>query len=304
MFNKSKLFTVSIVTMAVLIGLSSFAFAAKYEERDEITFGIVPWSESLAIGSLLEYILETDLGMKVNSFNPQVGAAYAAVKQGDMDLWVEQWLPTAHEAYYDETAPHMCDFGPMYEDAVLCWAVPGYVYEAGIHSVEDLGKPGVKEKMNGEIIGIEPGSGIMQHSEVMLQEYPELEGWELKDASDYAMMAELKRRMQRKEWTVVLLWRPHYAMARFDIECLEEPRMILGGEERVHIVGREHFMDYYPNKVTMFLSRFYLPIDKVNEIADMHDRNGDIAGKMFAEKYPELVDYWLNGVEVLLDKDK
>ncbi|MBS3812729.1 glycine betaine ABC transporter substrate-binding protein [Candidatus Bipolaricaulota bacterium] len=299
MFKKNKLFVVSVMVMALVIGLSSFSIVASAEKKNSITFGIVPWSESLAIGSLIEHILEVDLGVNVNSMNPDIGAAYTAIKQGDMDLFVESWLPLTHEAYWGESAADLTDFGPIYEDALLCWAVPNYVPEDVVSSVEDLGKEEVKEKMDGEVVGIDPGAGLMQHSEVMMEEYPELEDWELKDSSDYAMVAELKRRMQRDNWTVVTLWKPHFAFARFDIRCIDEPENILGAEERVHMVGRKDFMSVYPNEVSEFLSRFYLPIDKVNELTDMHDENGDAAGGMFANKYPELVDYWLHGMDAL-----
>jgi len=298
-FNKSKLFTVSVIALALIIGLSSFSLVATAEKKNSLTFGIVPWSESLAIGSLVNHVLTVELGMNVDTMNPNIGAAYTAIKQGDMDQFVESWLLLTHEAYWEKSAADLCDFGPIYEDALLCWAVPNYVPEDVVSSVEDLGKPEVKEKMGGEIVGIDPGAGLMQHSEVMMEEYPVLEGWELKDSSDYAMVAELKRRMQRDEWTVVTLWKPHYAFARFDIRTIDEPKKILGAEERIHMVGRKDFMSVFPNKVSEFLSRFYLPIGKVNELTDMHDEYGDAAGGKFANKYPELVDYWINGIEAL-----
>jgi len=298
-FKKNKLFIVSVMAIALIIGLSSFSIIATAEKKDTITFGIVPWSESLANGTLITYLLKEELGMNVKTMNPDIGAAYTAIGQGDMDLFIESWLPLTHEAYWEKSAADLCDFGPIYEDALLCWAVPNYVPEDVVSSVEDLGKPEVKEKMGGEIVGIDPGAGLMQHSEVMMKEYPVLEGWELKDSSDYAMVAELKRRMQRDEWTVVTLWKPHFAFARFDIRTIDEPKKILGGEERCHMVGRKDFMSVFPNKVSEFLSRFYLGMELTNELTDMYDQYGEVAGEKFAKKYPKAVDYWVNGMEAL-----
>ncbi len=299
MFKKSKLTVAIVVGLALMIGLSSLSLVASAQKKNTIEFGIVPWSESLAVGSLITHLLEVEIGVNVNTTNPGIGAAYTAIKQGDMDLFVESWLPLTHEAYWKESAASLTNFGPIYEDALLCWAVPNYVPEDVVSSVADLGKEKVKEKMGGEIIGIDPGSGLMQHSEVMMEEYDALKGWELRDSSDYAMVAELKRRMQRDEWTVVTLWKPHFAFARFDIRSIDEPKDILGSEERIHIVGSRDFMSLYPNKVSQFLSRVYLPIEKLNELTDMYEEDGEAAGAKFANKYPKLVNYWVNGMEAL-----
>ncbi|MFP3953923.1 MAG: glycine betaine ABC transporter substrate-binding protein [Candidatus Bipolaricaulota bacterium] len=299
MFNKGKVFTVSVMIIALFIGVSSFSITATAEKKDTLTFGIIPWSESLANGSLIAYLLREELGLEVKTMNPDIGAAYTAIAQGDIDLFIESWLPLTHEAYWDKSAAELTDFGPIYEDALLCWAVPDYVPEDVVSSVEDLSKEEVKEKMGGEIVGIDPGAGLMQHSEVMMDEYPALEDWELKDSSDYAMVAELKRRIQRDQWTVVTLWKPHFAFARFPVHCIDEPKGVLGEEERCHMVGRKDFMSVFPNEVSEFLSRFYLPIDKVNELTDMYEQYDDAAGEKFAEKYPNTVDYWLNGMEAL-----
>ncbi|MEA3355931.1 MAG: glycine betaine ABC transporter substrate-binding protein [Candidatus Bipolaricaulota bacterium] len=183
----------------------------------------------------------------------------------------------------------------IYEDALLCWAVPNYIPEDVVSSVTDLGKPEVKEKMGGEIIGIDPGSGLMQHSAIMMDEYPELAGWELKDSSDYAMVAELKRRMMRDEWVVVTLWQPHSAFGRFDIRMIDEPKKILGVEEEVHMVGRQDFTAKFDNDVSTFLSRFYLTIDQMSELTLLYEEDESIAAVKFVEKYPRLIHYFVTG---------
>jgi glycine betaine/proline transport system substrate-binding protein len=286
-----------IVGLGLLISILTVSLAVPVmgANSDALKFGVVPWSESLAVGSLITYILEQEIGQPVEMINPDIGVAYQAMINGDLDLFVESWLYVTHEAYWEESAAKLRDFGPIYEDALLCWAVPNYVPEDVVSSVTDLGKQEVWEKMNGEIIGIDPGSGLMQHSSVMMEDYPELANWKLIESSDAAMIAELKRRMLRNEWTVVTLWQPHSAFGRFDIRVLDEPRKILGVEEEVHMVGRQDFTAKFGNDVSTFLSRFYLTIDQMSELTLLYEEDEATAATIFMEKYPKLIHYFVTG---------
>lgn len=286
---------VALTALVIALAVTFAAPPALKAEDKPVKFGVVAWSEALAEGELIKYIFENYLDYPIEITNPDIGVAYTAVANGDLDLFIESWLPLTHEAYWDKVASKVCDFGLLYEDASLGWAVPNYVPESMVSSVTDFAKPEVKEKMKAEIIGIDPGSGLMQHSALMMKEYPELEGWKLRDSSDYSMVAELKRRMMRKEWVVVTLWKPHFAFARFDIRYIDEPKKILGGEERCHMIGRKDFMEVFPNKVSMFLSRLYFPIELVNELVDLYESNDKTAAAEFVKRHPKLVDYWVTG---------
>lgn len=287
-----------LIGMSVLLVALLFAFAATpalSAKQKTLKFGVVAWSEALAEGELIRYIFKNYLKYPIEITNPDIGVAYTAIANGDLDLFIESWLPLTHEAYWDKVASKVCDFGLLYEDASLGWAVPNYIPKSVVSSVTDLGKSEVREKCKGEIIGIDPGSGLMQHSALMMKEYPELKGWKLLDSSDYSMVAELKRRMMRKEWVVVTLWRPHFAFSRFDIRYIDEPKKILGGEERCHIIGRRDFMEMFPNKVSMFLSRIYFPIGLVDELVDLYETNDETAAAEFVKRHPKLIKYWVTG---------
>ncbi len=284
-----------VAVLAAVVTAFALASAPAMAEKKTLKFGVVAWSEALALGSLIEYLMENEIGQDVEIINPDAGVAYTALKNKELDLYIEAWLPLTHETYWEKVASSVCDFGPMYEDASLGWAVPNYIPKDVLSSVEDLDKEEVKEKCDGRIVGIDPGSGLMQHSALMMKKYPELEGWELIEGSDAAMVAELKRSIQRKNWIIVTLWRPHHAFARFDIRYIDEPRGILGEEERSHLVGREDFMSVFPNKVSRFCSRFTMPISVVDDLTNMYQENENTAAPKFVEKYPKLVNYWLNG---------
>jgi glycine betaine/proline transport system substrate-binding protein len=280
---------VAVLMAVVLVSTPAMA------EKKTLKFGVVAWSEALALGALIEYLLVNEIGQDVEIINPDAGVAYTAIQNKELDLYIEAWLPLTHETYWDKVASHVCDFGPIYEDASLGWAVPNYIPKDVLNSVTDMDKDEVKKKCKGRIVGIDPGSGLMQHSALMMKKYPELEGWKLVEGSDAAMVAELKRSMQRKEWIVVTLWRPHHAFARFDIRYIDEPKKILGYEERSHMLGRDDFMSVFPNKVSRFLTRFTMPIAAVDDLTNMYQDNEKTAAPKFIKKYPEMVHYWLTG---------
>ena len=280
----------------------TFSFMATPVQAKDNTLdiGAIAWEESLAIADLIQHVVRTELGFNVKVTNPNAGVAYTAVANGDLDLFLESWQPMTQANYLERfNVIDFADFGPMYEDAKLTWAVPAYVPEDMLSSVEDLAKPEVKKKLDGKITGIDPGAGIMNISDNMMEEYDALSGYTLLEGSGAAMQASLKSAIQDEEWIVVTLWQPHSAYGRFDLRNLEEPKKMLGEEERVHMLGRTDFVADFPDKVSQFLSRFYLPIDMVNNLSNMYSNMGEGTGAKWAEEHPAIVDYWVNGVEAL-----
>ncbi|MBS3735865.1 MAG: glycine betaine ABC transporter substrate-binding protein [Candidatus Bipolaricaulota bacterium] len=294
--KKARFALVVVFSLALTIGFLSTPARA---QDKTLNIGAVAWEEALGIADLIQYVVRTELGMNVEVTNPSIGVAYAAASDQELDLLIESWQPITHQAYTEKYGAEVIDFGPMYEDAKLTWAVPTYVPEDELASVEDLAKESVKEKLGAEITGIDPGAGIMQQSEKMLEEYDALSDYDLLEGSGAAMQAALKDATQNEEWIVVTLWEPHSAYGRFDLRNLEEPKGLLGSEERVHMIGRQDFMEVFPNKLSEFISRFYLPIGMVNELSAMYSDMGEGAGAQFAEEHPEIIDFFVNGVDAL-----
>ncbi|MFP4631293.1 MAG: glycine betaine ABC transporter substrate-binding protein [Candidatus Acetothermia bacterium] len=285
------------LTLALTFG---FVAAPVQAQDDTLDIGAIAWEESLAIADLIQYLVRTELDYDVKVTNPDAGVAYKAVADGELDLFLESWQPLTQANYLERfKVKDFTDFGPMYEDAKLTWAVPADVPEDELSSVEDLDKEEVREKLDGEITGIDPGAGIMNISDDMMDEYESLSDYELLEGSGAAMQASLKSAIQDDEWIVVTLWQPHSAYGRFDLRNLEEPKKMLGEEERVHMLGRTDFMADFPDRISQFLSRFYLPIEMVNDLTALYSDIGEGTGAKWAEEHPEIVDYWINGVDAL-----
>lgn len=296
--KNTRLALVVVFSLVLTFGfLGTPARAA--DETKTLEIGAVAWEEALALADLVEYVMEVELGVDVNITNPSIGPAYEATSNQDLDLVIESWQPITHAAYIEEVGHELTYFGPVYEDAKLTWAVPAYVPEDELSSISDLAKSEVKDKLDKEIIGIDPGAGLMQQSEKMMEEYDALSDYTLVEGSGAAMQASLKDAVLHDEWIVVTLWQPHSAYGRFDLRNLEEPKKILGAEERVYFVGRQDFNEVFPNKVSEFFSRLHLPISMVNDLTAMYGEMGEGAGAKWAEDHPEIIDYFINGVDAL-----
>src|SRR5699024_4078500 len=93
--------------------------------------------------------------------------------------------------------------------------VPEYM---DVNSIEDL-----SDEAGQEITGIEPGAGVVAASERSLDDYDNLEGWEVVTSSSGAMTTELGQAYDSEEEIVVTGWTPHWKFQTYDLKYLEDP---------------------------------------------------------------------------------
>ncbi|AOH53059.1 glycine/betaine ABC transporter substrate-binding protein [Peribacillus muralis] len=93
-------------------------------------------------------------------------------------------------------------------------------------------------KANYEIIGIEPGAGIMKQTKTAISDY-KLDDWKLVEGSSAAMVAELKKAIDKKEPIVVTGWTPHWMFSKYDLKYLEDPKEAYGGAENINSIARK-----------------------------------------------------------------
>ncbi|MDY0396020.1 glycine betaine ABC transporter substrate-binding protein [Virgibacillus halophilus] len=96
------------------------------------------------------------------------------------------------------------------------------------------------EAVDYTITGIEPGAGITVTTEKALEEYDNLQGWELEQASTAAMAAELDKAMKKKSPIIITGWNPHWTFAKYpDMKYLDDPKGVYGGEEKIKTLARK-----------------------------------------------------------------
>ena len=77
---------------------------------------------------------------------------WESVAKGEVDGMVAAWLPSTHQAQYEQYKDQVENLGPNLEGAKLGIAVPSYM---AVDSIADLSDEAGKRSQ-----GIEPGAGV------------------------------------------------------------------------------------------------------------------------------------------------
>jgi len=95
------------------------------------------------------------------------------------------------------------------------------------------------EEMDYAITAIEPGAGVVQASEDAVEEYENLDGWEVQTSSSGAMATALGEAIDNEEPIVVTGWSPHWKFAAYDLKYLDDPEGVFGEAETIETMVRE-----------------------------------------------------------------
>lgn len=265
-----------------------------FAKAKEINIGWTAWSDAEVVTTLAKKILEDRLGYKVKLTMADIGIQYNGLAKGDLDVMLMAWLPLTHKDYWEKASNKVVNLGVLYTRARLGWVVPSYIPKIELNTISDLNKPAIGKKLRYKINGIDPGAGLMQVSEKALKKY-DLKKYKLVSSSGAAMTASLKRAIKRKDWIVVTGWSPHWKFAKWDLRYLEDPKKVLGGLERVHVLARKGLYQDHP-AVAEFLSRMYIPLPELE--ATMNEATETSCEKSI-EKYikthAKRVNYWVTG---------
>lgn len=278
---------------AVLVGvtMTSAATAAKAKE---VKIGWTAWSDAEAVTRVTKQILEQKMGYKVEMVLLDIALQYSALAKGDIDMMEMAWLPKTHADYYAKVKNKVEDLGVLYGGASLGWVVPDYIPKAKLNAIPDLKKKAVHDQLGGQIVGIDPGAGLMRLSKKAIKDYG-LTNYNLIDSSGAAMTAALKRAITRKKWIVVTGWRPHWMFGAFKLRYLKDPKKVLGGAEQIHALARKGFKKDDP-KVAAFIARVKFPLGELEKLMYQAEQTSyPKAAAKFIKTHPKMVNYWVTG---------
>ncbi|WP_354682239.1 glycine betaine ABC transporter substrate-binding protein [Cupriavidus necator] len=260
---------------------------------EPIRMAVTNWADVQAVANVAKYVLETQLKQPVQFVQADIGIQFQSVARGDLDIMVGGWLPVTHATYYAKYKNEMDDLGIIYTGGKNGWAVPAYIPESQLSSIDDLSKPEVKSKLSGTIQGIEPGGGLMQASEKTLKAY-NLDGYKLQASSEAGMLAGVSRAYQSKQWVVATAWSPHWLFQKWQMRYLKDPKGTLGGEEQIHAFASKKFTSKFP-RAEGFFKRFRLTLAEVEAIELEGNTTNDYAtaAKKFVEANPDKLKAWL-----------
>ncbi|EOS55560.1 MULTISPECIES: glycine betaine ABC transporter substrate-binding protein [Paenibacillus] len=161
----------------------------------------------------------------------------------------------------------------------------------------------VGESVNYEIIGIDPGAGIMKATSQAIETYG-LDGWKLIEGSGAAMTAMLDKAVKSEKPIIVTGWTPHWMFAKYDLKYLEDPQKVYGEAEEIHTLARKGLKEDHPTAYE-FLDRFEWTSDEMGEIMTAIQEGQDPAeaAKAWADSHADRVDSWTEGLTPV-DGDK
>ena len=155
----------------------------------------------------------------------------------------------------------------------------------------------VGESVEYEIVGIDPGAGLMKATNKVIDQYG-LENWELIEGSGAAMTAALKKAYEDEEPIIVTGWTPHWMFSKFDLKYLEDPKGIYGDAEFINTIARNGLKEEQPNAYTVLDQFKWTPDDMASVMVMIEDdmTPEDAAAKWVGEN-SDLVSEWTAGAE-------
>lgn len=267
------------------------------EDTQEINIALIAWEEAIATTNMWKVILE-EKGYDVTVTEVDVAPMYQGAANGDVDLFLDTWLPITHADYWEDYGDQLEDLGSWYDNAKLTITVPSYMED--VNSIPDLADN--VEELDGRVVGIDPGAGLTRVTkEEALPGYGLDGDFELVESSTAAMLAELDSAIAEEEPIVVTLWRPHPAYAKHDLKDLEDPEGLMGDAESIHAVGRAGFAEDYPD-LAGWLQNFEMTDDELATlealtVAEESEYKDDPAegARVWLSENPEFVERTLGG---------
>ncbi|GAB6138074.1 glycine betaine ABC transporter substrate-binding protein [Halanaerobaculum tunisiense] len=254
----------------------------------KIELGYVQWASAEASTYLMQEVLDR-AGYQAKISNLQPGAMYNGLAQGDIDSIVCAWLPKTHESYLEQYSDKLVDLGANFKNAKLGLVVPDYV---DVDSIPELKEKAAK--FNSEIIGVDPGAGIMQTTNEQTIPNYGLQDWRLVKSSGAAMTTELKSAIEKEEPIVVTGWTPHWKWSAFDLKFLADPKESYGQAEMIKSLGRKGIKKDLP-QAAKILENFAVTTEQLGSITNsiQQGTKPEQAATQFVDNNLDVVNQWL-----------
>ncbi|AJY77927.1 glycine betaine ABC transporter substrate-binding protein [Paenibacillus beijingensis] len=278
----------SIVLIAVMAGCSNGG------GNKSVKLAYVAWDSEIASTNVVKEVLESKLGYQVEMLQVDAGPMWAGIADGSADGMVAAWLPSTHASYLQKYQSKVEDLGANLEGTKIGLTVPAYM---NISSIDDLNKPDVAKSLQNQIIGIEPGAGIMMASEKALNDYA-LKGYTLLESSSAAMAQEMQKAYDAKKPIVVTGWTPHWMFAKMDLKYLADPKGVYGGDEQIHTIVRKG-LEEDEAAAYQFLDQFrWTAADMQSVMSAIQDgKTPEDAAKDWVNSNPDKVNEWIKGIK-------
>ncbi|UYV17698.1 choline ABC transporter substrate-binding protein [Halomonas qaidamensis] len=292
-----RTYTRSVSTLLLTACLPAAAYA---NECSRVRFAEVGWTDITATTALATEVLEA-LGYETRVDTVSVPIAYAGMRNNDFDVFLGNWMPSMasiSDPYVERGEVERLVVN--LEGAKYTLAVPQYVYDAGVTSVNDLAEHA--DQFEQRLHGIEAGNDGNELIEQMIDDNAYgLGDWQVVDSSEAGMLAELRARVPNEKWMVFLGWEPHPMNTNFEMAYLSGADDYFGpnlGGATVHTNTRAGFVDACPN-VGELLKNMTFTLEMENQLMSAIMDDGvdpREAARSYLNDNSDVLEVWLEGV--------
>ena len=256
----SKLGLIFTITTGLFMGCASDKDVVNDQVNTsdkKIIFGVTPWTSTIPPTKIAGLILK-DMGYTVEEISADAGSVYAGLSKGDVDVFMDSWLPDTHKNYMDTFGENIDDVSVSYPDGELGWVIPNYI--EGINSMDDL--KGKEDLFGGKIYGVEEGAGITIASKEALEGYGF--DFEYVASSEGAMLAQVSKLMKNEEPVIFVGWRPHPMFINYDLNVLKDEKEYFKTSE-IHVIANKSLKEEQPEAYE-FLSKWSIDVGDVEKM--------------------------------------
>ncbi|SMO97834.1 choline ABC transporter substrate-binding protein [Paracoccus laeviglucosivorans] len=261
------------------------------------------WTDITATNGVANAVL-TGLGYTPDIKTLSVPIGYEALKNGETDVFLGNWMPAQQKFRDDlEASGKTEELVQNLDGAKFTLAVTDAAADLNVKDFADLDAH--KDAFQGKIYGIEPGAPANQSIAKMIADDKfGLGDWELVESGEQAMLAQVARNDGAKTPSVFLAWAPHPMNVNLKVTYLSGGDAEFGpnfGGATVHTVARKEWAAQCPNAAKLF-QQLVFTVDQENVLMGniLNDSEDPVAAaKTWIAANPEPVAKWLDGVTTL-----
>lgn len=239
----------------------------------------------------------TGVGHTVKVVDGTHTSTYEAIRTGTADLCVGFWLPTGHERAWNRVKGSAVELSTIYEGARFYWAVPSYIPEAEVSSIDDLAKPSVSARMIKTIRALSLDASITTESMDAVGAYG------LKDSGYHVVPGEfgpwkeaLNAAVRDKAWIVEPLWEPYYLNRVYSLRPLKDPKDLFKGRNRVILAAHSGVRERLPERTVDALGRMRVSLDDITDMdfdINVNSVTPEAAARNWIDRHPDQYKGWI-----------
>ena len=263
-------------------------------------FSDVGWTDITATTQIANQILKS-LGYKPDIAVLSVAITFKSLENGDIDVFLGNWMPLQEPSQAPLVkAGKINALADNLTDARIGFATSKAAYDAGLKSYADIAN--FKDKLDGKVYGIEPGSGANGTISKMISENTfGLSGFKLIESSEQAMLAETAHRIKEGKPVIFFGWQPHPMNVNLPMVYLEKGNDVFGpndGGATVVTLTRAGYAKDCPNVGRLLSNLKFNSAMENRMMSDILDQGmqPDAAVRAWMKENPAVVAQWLDGV--------